>query len=234
MTPVVVGYELETLQAAAECLAASLEVRLDNVALPRLSVTPDKLVLLIEGFLPLSADFNSAVLSRRRQSGKLQGLVRACQPTTGMRIVDATAGWGRDAALLASFGAHVIMIERHPIMAALLADALTRLPENTLRMLLKCQDAFDYLQTLQADEYPDVIYLDPMHPARQKSALVKKEMQALQQLIGPQDDVLALLNQACQIARKRVVVKWPQKIQPLLSPHHQIQGKTVRFDVYIQ
>ena len=77
-----------------------------------------------------------------------------------------------------------------------------------------------------------MIYIDPMHPLRQKSALVKKDMQALQQLIGADEDAYELIQLAIARARQRVVVKWPQHLQPLLPPTLNICGKTVRFDVY--
>jgi len=202
--------------------------------LPRLSVTPDKLVLLVEGSGPLFVDFDSKNLSRRRAAGKAQGLIRACRPREGLRIVDATAGWGRDAALLASFGADVVMVERQPMMAALLADGLSRLKNNSLKLSLVASDAMEYLKTLLPAECPEVIYIDPMHPVRQKSALVKKDMQALQQLIGTDQDALLLIQQALVCACERVVVKWPQRLPSLIKPSYSLEGKTVRFDVYTQ
>lgn len=231
-----VGFQEDAQRPQAEALAHRLNLPIDNLSFPRLSVTSDKVVLLITGFSPLFVDFNSQALSRRKDAGKTQGLIRACRPQPGLRIIDATAGWGRDAALLAAFGADVMMIERQPAMAALLADGLERLNQQSsspLKLSLVCANAVSYLQSLSPYDYPDVIYLDPMHPVRQKSALVKKDMQALQQLIGADDDVLIVLQQAMQCARQRVVVKWPQSLPPLLAPHHTIQGKTVRFDIYM-
>lgn len=227
-----IGYDDECLKSEAEELAHRLHLPIDNQCLPRLSVTTDKLVLLVQGYAPLYADFHSKNIVRRREAGKDQGIIRACRPQAGLRIVDATAGWGRDAALLASFGAAVLMIERQPVVAALLADALSRMRESNLKLSLICADAGSYLQSLSVDDRPDVIYIDPMHPVRQKSALVKKDMQVLQQLIGADDDAAILLQQALRTARQRVVIKWPQRLPPLLSPNHSIQGKTVRFDVY--
>ncbi len=227
-----VGFDDETLQSSAEALASRLHLPIDQQRFPRLSVTADKLVLLVQGYAPLYADFNSKTVQRRREAGKTQGLIRACRPQTGLRILDATAGWGRDAALLASFGADVVMLERQPVMAALLADGLVRMQNSNLKLSLICADAVDYLQCLAMTDRPDVIYIDPMHPVRQKSALVKKDMQILQQLIGADDDAPILLQHALCTARQRVVIKWPQRLPPLLSPNHSIQGKTVRFDVY--
>ena len=162
--------------------------------------------------------------------------MRACKPIKGLHILDATAGWGRDAALLASFGAEVLMVERQPVLASLLADGLSRLSDDSAvkkRLSLVGIDAKKYLQELTPADYPDVIYIDPMHPVRQKSALVKKDMQALQQFIGADDDAGELLSIAITRARQKVVVKWPQRLAPLLPPNQSFGGKTVRFDVYI-
>ena len=228
-----VGFETIGLRDRAFALAEQLNLLVDQDVLPRLSLTDDKLVLLVEKFSPLFVDFSSSVLQKRRDEGKKQGLVRACKPAKGMRILDVTAGWGRDAVVLASFGADVVMIERQPVMAALLADGLTRLPEqSSIKLALVTGDAKHYLQTLTTDDYPDVIYIDPMHPLRQKSALVKKEMQALQQLIGADHDALELIQLAITRVRQRVVVKWPQRLAPLLAPDRSLNGKTIRFDVY--
>ncbi len=153
-----------------------------------------------------------------------------------MKILDATAGWGRDAAILASFGAEICMLERNPIMAILLEDALAQrslMDSQKLSLSLIHTNAFDYLSSLQEYDYPDVIYVDPMHPERTQSALVKKEMQALQQLIGEDKDAKALIEVARSRMKMRLVVKWPQKLPPLLKPDISIPGKTIRYDIYL-
>ena len=186
-----IGFESDELYDHANKISGQYHFALDNKSLPRLNVTADKLELLTNDFLPLFVDFNSLILQKRRDDGKKQGLIRACKPAKGIRILDATAGWGRDAALLASFGAEVLMLERQPMMAALLADGLNRLSSgSSLKLSLVHADTKQYLQTLPELDYPDVIYIDPMHPERQKSALVKKDMQVLQHLIGADGDVL--------------------------------------------
>lgn len=228
-----IGFETNDLSERATVLASELNLVIDNHVLPRLSVTADKLVLLIENFAPLFVDFSRSTWQKRRNAGKKQGLVRACKPIKGIRILDATAGWGRDAVVLASFGAEVLLLERQPVMAALLADGLSRIPTEALLSLSLIQkDAKEYLQTLTANDFPDVIYIDPMHPVRQKSALVKKDMQALQQIIGSDEDAYELIKLALTRSRQRVVVKWPQRLAPLFPPTLSIDGKTVRFDIY--
>lgn len=232
-----IGYENENLIEQAAKLAEFLQLPIDNEAKHKLLVTEDKLVLIMDNFSPLYCDFNSKTWQKRRDAGKKQGLVRACKPVPDLRILDATAGWGRDAAVLASFGAEVLMLERQPLIAALLRDGLNRQDEQSKKNLnLKlCQiDAADYLRALEPDNFPDVIYIDPMHPTRRKTALVKKDLQALQQLLGADLDAQVLLELALTKALKKVVVKWPQHLPAMLTPDTSIAGKVVRFDIYSQ
>lgn len=228
-----VGYEQENLRDKAQILAEQLSFVLDKDANPCLFVAADRLALKIPNFSLLYPEFQASFWNKRKQDGKKQGLVRACKPCPGLKIIDATAGWGRDAAVLASFGAEVLMLERHPVMAALLADALTHQTQTAqLPLSLHAGDSYSFLNNLAEQDYPDVIYIDPMHPERNKSALVKKDMQALQQMIGADEDAAQLIEIAIQRVRQRVVVKWPQKAKPLLPVNAAIEGKTVRFDIY--
>ncbi|MGL9773657.1 MAG: class I SAM-dependent methyltransferase [Sodalis sp. (in: enterobacteria)] len=60
------------------------------------------------------------------------GAVKAVAKAVGIKgqglpdVVDATAGLGRDAFVLACLGCRVQMFERHPVMAALLKNGLRR------------------------------------------------------------------------------------------------------------
>jgi 16S rRNA (guanine1516-N2)-methyltransferase len=231
-----VGYEHDELQAKAQALAERLHCTLNKDSPQCLFVTDERLTLKIPTFSLMFADFSTKTWLKRKAEGKKQGMVRACKPVTGQKIIDATAGWGRDAAILASFGAEVLMLERNPIMATLLTDALARrspTEQQEMKLSLHQENAFTFLSTLQPHEYPDVIYIDPMHPQRTKSALVKKDMQVLQDLIGPDEDALALIQLAMTRVKQRVVVKWPQKIKPLIPSTACVEGKTVRFDIYL-
>lgn len=234
--PFPLSFAHESLADDANQLIARFGLRLDAHGMPRLNLTDERLELWVNGFKPLFVDFNDVKWLRRSQAGKQQGLVKACQPQLGWRIIDATAGWGRDAAILSHFGAEILLLERHAMMAALLDDGLKRFSPaaNAGTISLWYGDAFDYLQSIQPPDYPDVIYLDPMHPVRQKSALVKKDMQVLQHVIGADEDALGLLELARQRVRQRVVVKWPQSLKPLSKTSHFIPGKTVRFDLFLK
>lgn len=188
-------------------------------------------------------DFASGAATYRRKfgGGKNEDIAKAVGLTkkAGLTVLDATAGLGRDAFVLASLGASVTLVERNPAVAALLADGLRRAARHPLladwlpaRMQLVHLSAWQALATLPA---PDVVFLDPMFPAREKSALVKKEMQAFHQVVGADEDADALLAPALQLARHRVVVKRPGYAGDLAAqpPTMRIEGKNNRFDVYI-
>jgi len=83
-------------------------------------------------------------------------------------------------------------------------------------------------------EAPQGIYLDPMFPHRDKSALVKKEMRVFRPLVGDDLDAPALLEAALALATHRVVVKRPRKA-PIIEggkPSHSLEGKSSRYDIY--
>lgn len=171
---------------------------------------------------------------RSRGVGRSDPLARALAvPARGpWRVLDVTGGLGRDAWLLASLGCDVIVVERHPVVAALLADGLLRAAADPVaaHIQLRVGDA----REVAADLHCDAIYLDPMFPERTKSALVKKEMQAFQALVGDDDDAATLLCWARQQARSRIAVKRPRLAPTLFGvPSHALVGKTVRFDVYL-
>jgi 16S rRNA (guanine1516-N2)-methyltransferase len=188
-------------------------------------------------------DFAGGAVGYRFRRGGERGhpLVRAAgiKKDRLPSIVDATAGLGRDAFLLASAGATVTLIERSAEVHALLKEALARasaespeLAEVVARMTLVYGDAKDRLPELK----PDVVIVDPMHPPRRNTALVKQEMRQLSAIVGADEDADELMRIALASARERVVLKWPLRAAPLLAtpkPSHQFVGKTVRYEVFV-
>lgn len=189
-------------------------------------------------------DFASDALTFRRlhSGGKKESIAKAVgvKGNELPQVLDATAGLGRDAFVLASLGCKVDMIERSKVVASLLENGLERASHDPSlqdwlpkRMSLHHGVASELLNHWHAQQ-PDVVYLDPMFPHRKKSALVKKEMRLFQQLLGPDLDADDLLSPALRLAKQRVVVKRPETA-PYLNGHEPnmaIKGKKLRFDVY--
>ena len=173
--------------------------------------------------------------SRKHALARAVGFGKGHIPT----IVDATAGLGRDAFLLACSGAQVTLLERSPEVHDLLRGALARaaaespeLAAAVARMTLMLGDARDLLPGLRAD----AVIVDPMHPPRTNTAIVKQEMRLLRELVGTDPDALELMRAALAADCKRVVLKWQLRAKPLeglRTPSHSITGKTVRYDVFM-
>ncbi|CAA9574830.1 MAG: 16S rRNA (guanine(1516)-N(2))-methyltransferase [uncultured Truepera sp.] len=238
----------EGLEPRARALADSLSLPLSGQrgAELLLYLTRERLELREGGKNaagPVYADFvgGRADFRRRHGGGRAQPLARAVGLRGGVSptIVDATAGLGRDAFVLASLGARMVLLERSPVVGTLLADGLRRALENAevsaiaARMTLQVGDAVTYLGTLNVR--PDVVYLDPMYPHTDKSALQKKEMRLFRRLVGPDDDAPQLLETALHVARTRVVVKRPAQAPFLgeVRPNGKIKSKNTRFDLYL-
>jgi len=191
----------------------------------------------------LRVDFVSGAVAHRLRfgGGRGQALAKAMGLRAGKTpvIVDATAGLGRDAFLLASLGAHVTLIERSDKMHALLTDGMDRaliaggpLSDIISRMTLLKGDA----KALLADLDCEAVLIDPMHPPRKNSALVKQELRQVRDIVGTDDDAADLVNVALAHAKNRVVLKWPAKADPIAGVRpfsHQILGKSTRYDVFM-
>ena len=177
---------------------------------------------------------------RKFGGGRGQDIAKAIGLKHGFtpHVLDATAGLGRDAFVLASLGCRVTLMERMPVVAALLDDGLERAKLNSevgeiaQRMQLVHASS---IENMNLAEQVDVIYLDPMYPHREKSAAVKKEMRVFQSLVGEDLDADALLAPALALAKYRVVVKRPSYAPPLnnIKPSTSIKMKKNRFDVYV-
>ncbi len=204
---------------------------------------------VLPGVSPLRIDLAEWHALARRPVSFRQPLARAIGITSrasAPAVLDATAGLLTDALHLAIMGCRVDAIERSPIVHAVAADALRRaiaspaLVEAASRITLHHADAATYLTNLTPDRLPSVVYIDPMHPPRDRhvSALVRKEMRILRLVVGDDLDSAQLLTTAVSRLsdpRARVVLKLPLRAEPLAgspSPAHVHEAKTVRYEVH--
>jgi 16S rRNA (guanine1516-N2)-methyltransferase len=194
---------------------------------------------------PLCVDFEDGTLTyRQRHATQPEAILKAigARHSERLRVVDATAGWGLDAFVIAAAGHRVDLFERSTILHALLQDGLhraaasqdARVVETARRMTLHLGDS-GLLASSNLDALPDVIYLDPMFPERRKSAKVKKNMFLLQRLLQDEVPSATLLRDTLPLARRRVVVKRSLHAGFLeeLKPSFQLSGKSSRFDIYL-
>ena len=202
----------------------------------------------------VQVDFASGAAQHRRTQGGGELIAKAVQHTARPVVWDATGGLGRDSFVLASLNLTVHTFEQHPAVFALLQDGLHRAAQSSeiaaiaARITLHQGNAAALMHTLAAQiGRPDVVYLDPMYPERQKSAAVKKEMAYFHALMEQPENErsefrrsqnandASLFQVARAVAKKRIVVKRPRLGEFLCGekPAYQYAGKSTRFDVYL-
>ena len=191
--------------------------------------------------LTYQGDFAETMM-HRVTNGRLQHemLVKAASSEKeGRKAIDATAGMGEDAFLLAAQGYEVTLYEQNPVVAALLKDAIRRAKKNQI-----LKDIAGRMKVVEADSVEsmsklldpvDVIYLDPMFPARQKSSLINKKLQLIQKLEPPCSEETDLFDAALKVGPSRIIVKRPLKSEYLAGrePSYTLKGKAIRYDCYV-
>ncbi len=233
-------------EGALSVLAQRWNLTSDPDAVMALVLTSERLELRKRDEPKLGAifvDFVGGTMAHRRKFGGGRG--EAVAKAVGIKgsylpdVVDATAGLGRDAFVLASLGCKVRMLERNPVVAALLDDGLARGYRDAeigqwLRERMTLLHASSLTALAELSPKPEVVYLDPMYPHKQKSALVKKEMRVFQGLVGPDEDADGLLEPARRLATKRIVVKRPDYAPPMadIAAQAAVVTKSHRFDIY--
>ena len=229
----------EDARARAEGLAARLGVPLvdasaGGVVLAATTTGLELRRLDADGPGPVRVDFVGGRAAWRKRTAGGAVLAAALGKKKGAKmVVDATAGLGRDAAAIADAGLDVVAIERSPVVAALLADGLRR-AGGVPRLHVVCGDAAALLRAWADGPWrPDAVYMDPMYPAKKKSAAPQKEMVLLRAVVGDEAGVDELFD-AARRASPRVVVKRPAGEPPRFPrPAFAVEGRSTRFDVYV-
>ena len=243
----VIYTEQDTYMDRAELLAAGLGARItrdksDAETQDVFLLIDDEGIALAGGGLTLRADLTGMLPRIRTANLRNELLVRAAKirgAAGELCAVDATAGFGEDSLLLAAAGFSVRLYEYNPVTAILLEDALQRaaqvpeLSDIVSRMELVKEDSVEAMPHLPFA--PDVILLDPMFPARQKSGLIRKKLQLIQKLEKPCADEETLVKAAMAARPKKIVIKRPAKGPYLagIRPGYSIEGKVIRYDCIV-
>ena len=227
--------------AYASALAKRVGAPLSDSPGDGLTLAADSSGLSLSGYgLRFRGDFEPML--RRIGSGRLQHemLVKLAKTKSAHPVaVDATAGMGEDALLLAAAGYEVRLFESDAVIAALLKDALQRAKKNPQladivgRMTLIEGDSVDGMARLTVE--PELVYLDPMFPARGKSGLVNKKLQLIQKLEQPCAQEEELLAAACALHPKKIIIKRPLNGAFLAGrkPSYSVKGKAIRYDCIV-
>ena len=173
-------------QAAAESIADELQInripKSSAGSLPARCLRMDAEGLsLVEGAHTLRGDFARFLPRLVPNNLNHELLVKAARLRGAqgpLSAVDATAGLGEDAFLLAAAGFQVWLYERNPVIAALLQDALRRGMKNPElapvlgRMHFHRGDSIVELPRL--DFAPDIVVLDPCFRTGKRAASSEK------------------------------------------------------------
>lgn len=197
---------------------------------------------LVENGCSLRGDFSRLLPRLAPHNLGRELLIKASrikEPKTDLTAVDATAGLGEDAFLLAAAGFHVRLYERNPVIAALLSDALRRAKDDpdltpiVRRMELHTEDSIAMLPRLGFS--PDIVLLDPMFPPRHKSGLIRKKFQMLHRLELPCSQENDLLQAAISCHPRKIVIKRPLKGPYLagIKPGYSLNGRAIRYDCIV-
>lgn len=187
-------------------------------------------------FKPLKIDFlESNFLRRILSRNQSEDLLKALGKTEELSVLDATAGFGQDLFLMASRGHHVVALESHPLVFALLKDAVVRAAQDdrvrefATRIQLSHQDFFD---SEVAGTF-DLVYLDPMFPEKSKTSLPQKKMQILQDLTGASTHSPEQWVERAQCFQPdRIVFKRPSHAQEMMKSRGIIRGKVVSYYLF--
>ena len=237
---IVVCFEKGGQKDMAEAFARRIGAEISEKPGPKLTILFHAKGVSLTGYgLSYQGDFENML--HRVTNGRLQHemLVRAAKSAKpGRKAIDATAGMGEDAFLLAAQGYEVTLFEQNPVIAVLLKDALRRAKKHPVlkdiasRMNLVQDNSVEGMSKLL--DPVDVIYLDPMFPARQKSSLINKKLQLIQKLEPPCSEETDLFDAAISASPSKIIVKRPLKSEFLAGrkPSYTLNGKAIRYDCY--
>lgn len=237
---IVVCFEKGGQKDMAEVFARRIGAEISEKLGPKLTILFHAKGVSLTGYgLSYQGDFENML--HRVTNGRLQHemLVRAAKSDKpGRKAIDATAGMGEDAFLLAAQGYEVTLFEQNPVIAVLLKDALRRAKKHPVlkdiasRMNLVQDNSVEGMSKLL--DPVDVIYLDPMFPARQKSSLINKKLQLIQKLEPPCSEETDLFDAAISASPSKIIVKRPLKSEFLAGrkPSYTLNGKAIRYDCY--
>ena len=237
---IVVCFEKGGQKDMAEAFARRIGAEISEKPGPKLTIFFHAKGVSLTGYgLSYQGDFENML--HRVTNGRLQHemLVRAAKSDKpGRKAIDATAGMGEDAFLLAAQGYEVTLFEQNPVIAVLLKDALRRAKKHPVlkdiasRMNLVQDNSVEGMSKLL--DPVDVIYLDPMFPAKQKSSLINKKLQLIQKLEPPCSEETDLFDAAISASPSKIIVKRPLKSEFLAGrkPSYTLNGKAIRYDCY--
>ena len=175
--------------------------------------------------------FTTSDFSKIRPLVASQPMAKALGRNKKLKVLDCTAGWGLDSAIMARSGFQVLAFEQNLLLFEVIKQELQHNPSLPLEFRLG--DSFEYLKTISEGERPDIIFIDPMFVEKSKGAKSEKSIQVLQNLVEPSLFTEEKLKLAIEKAKSHVVVKQNKRALGFaIRPSACFEGQSTRFDVY--
>ena len=130
--------------------------------------------------------------------------------TNNLNILDCTGGFARDAAILASLGNEVTLVEQNPIIMFLLVDARGKIESDEIRSIFsriksKFGNCIDFIRN--TDKHFDYIYFDFMFNTN-KSALPSKNEQFLRKIVKNDiNENKDIIHETVQRVMGKIIIK---------------------------
>ncbi len=180
-----------------------------------------------------------AIHYRLTSTTKKDPLIRATglHKQKNLNILDCTGGLGHDTLVMAYFSANVTVLEQSLATYLELQETVEQtidvLDSTPLQITCIHDEAMRWINKHTLERF-DVVYCDPMFPKKKKSAKSKQIMQKLALAAkNNEEDNQQLIKSLIQLKPTRLVLKRPLRAPCDYKPHHVIQGKSHRFDIFI-
>lgn len=183
--------------------------------------------------LDLINEYERQVRYFQKNSPYKENLVKALGVKSNHRpqIFDATLGMGKDSMMLLAIGLKLQAYERNPWVYLLHLNYQEIHGQNLNFPWDRYQFFYGELDAQRVAN--EVVYFDPMYQEVNSKAAPKKNMRIFREAFAADQDALKVASELLNASPKRLVVKRSRLASLLLeNPHHQIIGKSTRFDIY--
>ena len=149
-------------------------------------------------------DYSKIILENKKH--QLNKIFKA----KNLSILDCTGGFARDAAILASLGNNITLIERNPLIMSLLVDAKEKIKIDDIRYIFsriksRFGNCIDFIRN--TNKHFDYIYFDFMFNTN-KSALPSKNEQFLRKIVKNDiNENIDIINETIQRVRSKIIIK---------------------------
>ena len=149
-------------------------------------------------------DYSKILLDNKKH--QLNKILKA----KNLSILDCTGGFARDAAILASLGNNVTLIDRNPLIMSLLVEAREKIKSDDIRYIfsrikIRFGNCIEFIRN--TNKHFDYIYFDFMFNIN-KSALPSKNEQFLREIVKNDiNENVDIIQETIQRVKSKIIIK---------------------------